>query len=237
MTETQGLSPTNIHLYERRLCPVRPRPRPAGCAAAPAGRSLPAAPAQTVPRGRTERGREGTTRSDSHPRSHPRHLRCPARARPPGGSSRARCRCRCQARPRYLPAPRPCSGRARHPEPEPSTGPAATGSAGQPRGFRGASVPALPAGLVRTRTPWSRCPAPFPGRCRPQLSRRRPAGPAPHRERRRRLGLSGRGEEKRSGKRPILARLLAGGVAQWAGALLRCWAGGGWRWRRRRRAG
>lgn len=153
----------------------------------------------------------------------------------PGGSSTARCRC--QPRPRYLPAPRPCSGRGRHPEPEPTEGPAATGSAGQPHRFREASVPALPGGLVRTRRPWSRCQTPFPGRCRPQRSRHDPAGQTPHEEQRRRLWPRVGGKEKRSGKRPISARLVAGGVAQWAGALLRCGAGGGWRWRRRRRAG
>lgn len=202
------------------------KPRPAGCAAAPAGRSLPAEPAPAVPRGRTERGREGTTRTDSHshPHSHS-HSACPDT---PVAQQRG---------PVSVPAPPAVPARSAtllRTRPPPGTGtqpgPAATGSANQPRRFREAFVPALPAGHGGRRAalcspPRAAAPAALPAR----LSRT-----GPHQEQRHRLGLRAGGKEQRSGRRPISARLLAGGVAQWAGALLRCGAGSVWRWRRRR---
>lgn len=186
----RGLYPTKIHLLqEGRLCPVTHTPRPAGCAAAPAGRSDSRSSTSCAQRS-DGAGTEGTTQSDSQPHSHP--TACPARTRTPRWQQHGRCRC--QPHPRYLPAPRPRSGRGRHPEPEPRRGAAAPGSTGQPRRFREAFVPALPACLVRIRGPQNHCSSPFPGRCLPQRSRHGSAGQAPHQERRRRLGLRGRGE-------------------------------------------
>lgn len=163
-----------------------------------------------MPRGRTERGTESTTRSDSHPHS----PRLPAHGHPAAAAPGAR-----GNRPRYLPAPRPCSGRSRtrnrNPAQHQPLQEARASHAGSGKLPFRPFPPAWCGHGDREALP-DRVPGPLPpAALPPRLSG---AGTAPGAASPARAEEPG-GKEKRSGKRPISARLLAGA---WPNGRARC---------------